>query len=271
MNTRWLLQSAVTGFILRTLASVILLLSLSACVEGPLRESYRLVLPELPAVWEDILGQACWQLEWIDGDGDWKIDRLPVGEISATVSLAETWASPIIAWPYWPERGLLPETMRPAGAVFPWDVSGDRVELSWQGGIDACFWKELAAAEKGIAGGRFPWKFDWPRFRELLNSDNVSEEIRADPWTADWKAIALKTSESGFDRRRIVSRKKREIAVSGLDTEWINTSPFAGPRRAASGELLRLPAGTQVETWVSRLGILRCTQAVWVFLPAPSP
>jgi hypothetical protein len=187
------------------------------------------------------------------------------------VSPPEGWASPVIAWPYWPEKGLLPEMMRPAGAVLPWDVSGDRVELSWQGGVDAFFWKELAVAEKGASGGRVPWNFNWPRFRELLKSENVPGEIRVDPWNADWRSVARKTAESGFVRRRIVSGKKMEIAVPGLGMEWISDSPFAAPVQAAPGDLLRLPAGTLVETWVSHLGVVRCTGEAWVFLPSSSP
>lgn len=255
----------------RILLPVMLPLVLSACAEGPLRESYEVVFPGLPAAWEEILGEASWRLEWIDKDGNWKTGDFPAGPLSASVSPPEGWASPVIAWPYWPEKGVLPETMRPAGAVFPWDISGDKVELSWQAGIDAFFWKELAAAEKGNAGSRFPWNFDWPRFRELLASEHVSEEIRIDPWTADWRTIARKTVESGFDRRRIASRKTTEIPVPGLGVEWIGVSPFAMPVQAEPGGFLRLPVRNQIETWISSLGVLHCTGETWVFLPGPSP
>ncbi|MDR0475627.1 MAG: hypothetical protein LBH43_18385 [Treponema sp.] len=37
---------------------------------------------------------------------------------------------------------------------------------------------------------RIPWYFDWPRFRELMDSSDIPEEVRLDPWTADWKTIA---------------------------------------------------------------------------------
>jgi hypothetical protein len=266
MNNRYFMKGAAAGAAIRLLVSVCLLLPVSSCAEGPLWESCRIVLPELPAAWEEILGAAAWQLEWAGRDGGWEKRGLPAGMASTDVPLPEEWAGPVIAWPYWPEKGLLPETMAPAGAIFPWDISGDRLTLGWQAGVDAFFWRELAAAGNQ-AGSHLPWNFDWPRFRELLANENVPEEIRADPWAADWKAIALKTVQSGFDRRRIVPRKKTEIAVPGRGVTWIGTSPFALPVQAAAGESLCLQAGADVETWVSYQGIVRCTGEAWAFFP----
>jgi hypothetical protein len=260
------MKGAAAGAAIRVFVSLCLPLAASSCAGGPLWESRRVVLPQLPAAWEEILGAAAWQLEWAGRDGGWEKRGLPAGTASADVTLPDEWAGPVLAWPYWPEKGLPPETMAPAGAIVPWDISGDKVTLTWQAGVDAFFWRELAAAGNQ-AGSRLPWNFDWPRFRQLLSSENVSEEIRADPWAADWKAIARKTVLSGFDRRRIVPQKKTEISVPGRFLKWIGTSPFAPPVQAADGETLRLQAGTGVETWVSSQGIVRCTGTVWAFFP----
>jgi hypothetical protein len=160
--------------------------------------------------------------------------------------------------------------MRPAGALFPWDASGDSVHLSWSAGVDAFLWFELTRGNSRSSGTpRNPWLFDWSRFRELLRSSSVPEELRQDPWKADWKLIARKILESGFDKRRISAAAGTSIAIPGLDTGWSGASPFAQTVSAAPGEPLRLSAGTEPETWISSRGMLRCTADVWIFTPWP--
>ena len=181
------------------------------------------------------------------------------------------WSTPVLAWPFWPERGLLPGMMRPAGALFPWDACGQKISVSWQGGVHALFWKELALAERPSAPAsaaearRLPWYFDWPRFADLLESENISQAVREDPWLADWKSIAGRTIQSGFDRRRIASRAFTELAVPGLGGRWIGSSPFAPPLDAPDGGPLRLRVSEAAETWVSPGGILKASSAGWVW------
>jgi len=157
--------------------------------------------------------------------------------------------------------------MRPSGALFPWDISGGKLIFSWEGGVDALFWKELALAERSssAAAGRLPWYFDWPRFRELFQSENISELVRRDPWLADWKSIAQRTVQSGFDRRRIIPRSFTELVIPGLGGRWIGSSPFALPLDApADGPLCLSAAGTP-DTWVSTMGVLKCSSIGWVW------
>jgi hypothetical protein len=174
----------------------------------------------------------------------------------------QEWSSPVIAWPYWPERKLFPGDMKPAGALFPWDVSGGRVVLSWNAGVDAFLWRKLAA---GAAGNRLPWYFDWSRFRELFQSAVLDEAVRIDPWRVDWETFAVKTLESGFYRSRIVPRPAAELVVPGLGGFWIGSSPLSPPLDFPPGDSLILPVGEEVETWVSSKGILRCGGGAWFF------
>jgi hypothetical protein len=159
--------------------------------------------------------------------------------------------------------------MRPAGALFPWDVSGDSLNLSWKTGIDANFWKELAGKsdlQKNSGTPRRPWLFDWPRFRELFEEEIVSSEIISDPWLADWEYIAQKTVESGFDRRRIKAQSKTKITVPLHDAIWAGSSPFAELIGVSESALVFM-AGETPETWVSAVGKLRITKGAWVFIP----
>jgi len=242
---------------------------LASCDNGPVRSFYNLVLPDLPAHWEEILGEPHWRIEWVGGSGSWKAKEIFPGEKAPGISLIQEWVTPVLAWPFWPDRNLVPGTMQPSGALFPWDVSGRKLNLGWKGGVDAVFWKEIAASERVVTAsdGRLPWYFDWMRFRELLESDNIPEAVRQDPWLADWRSIAQKTVQSGFDRRRIVSRSFTELSIPGFVGRWIGSSPFALPLEAESDCSLYIKASDSPDTWVSAEGILKCSVSGYVFIP----
>jgi hypothetical protein len=250
-------------------APVMILLCLtalfSACTASPLPPSYRPCLPALPSAWKTLLGEPNWRLEWINGDGGKKMWE--GGTRPPELSLIQEWSSPVIAWPYWPEKGLFPGEMKPAGAIFPWDVSGGDIILSWPAGVDAFFWRELAAGDRGVSKGtpRVPWYFDWERFRELMQSADLAEAVRADPWKADWRTIAKKTLESGFNRSRLVPYPVTDIVIPHLGGLWIGASPFSLPLDFPSCGPMSLPAGERVETWVSAAGVLRCGAEAWFF------
>ena len=242
----------------------------AACKDAPISDSYRPVLPDLPTVWYEILGEAHWRVEWVGEGGFWQKKEIGPGQDIPALSLIQEWTTPVLAWPFWPDKNLLPGIMRPSGALFPWDVSGGKLMLSWKGGIDAVFWKELAASEKPslAAEGRLPWYFDWPRFRELFSENgSLSESVRLDPWLPDWKEIAKKTVASGFDRRRIVSRKLTELVIPDFGGQWTGSSPFALPLDAPSGGPLCVNAADVPEAWISAEGILKCFVSGWVWQP----
>jgi hypothetical protein len=248
--------------------SVLVLIFVSACADRPIAPSYRLVLPPLPSHWEAVLGSAHWLLEWVDKGGVWREQVVFPGREAPSLSVMSEWSSPVLAWPFWPSRNLEARLMRPAGALFPWDVSGrNKLQLSWETGVEAFFWKELAAATRSTAAadGRLPWYFDWPRFRDLLyESGLVSEPVRRDPWLSDWQDIAQRTVTSGFDRRRIVSRKYTELVIPDMGGLWVNSSPFAEPLEASPDGKLKLNVIAAPDTWVSATGILKASSSGWV-------
>jgi len=254
-------------FIVMTLEMALCLFIQAACENGPIRSIHQPVLPELPSQWEEIPGEVYWRLEWVGEDGTWREKIIRSSREVPELQLIREWTTPVLAWPFWPEWDLLPGMMHPCGALFPWDASGAKLNLCWKGGVEAFFWKELAAADysSDAARKRYPWYFDWPRFRELLyESGNVPEPVRQDPWLADWMSIAQKTVQSGFDRRRIVSRSFTELAIPGLAGRWIGSSPFAAPIDAAPGIPLLLQAADVPDVWVSSLGILKFSSSGWV-------
>lgn len=251
------------------IAFFVFLALLAGCDNGPIHSSWRPVLPEIPENWKEILGEPHWCLEWIGEGGNWQKWEGPPGSLPPGLSLPNEWTTPVLAWPFWPEWDLIPGMMHPSGALFPWDCSGDKLNLSWRGGVEASFWKALAAAERttAVSEDRLPWYFDWKRFRELLESENVPETIREDPWLADWKEIGRKTVMSGFDRRRIIPQKLTEITVPDLDGLWVGSSPFAPPLDAPGGGPLIIMAFEVPNTWVSAAGVLRCSTSGWVYRP----
>jgi hypothetical protein len=249
---------------------------LAACGVG-YDTPYRVTLPALPDAWTAILGDNRWRIEWIHADGTKEsrdVDGREAAETGAglEIHILQEWASPVIAYPYWEGKGIAPDVMRPAGAIFPADVSSGAISLSWTGGVEAFLYVELAKrADTGSA--RQPQYFDWQRFRELLESPVIPEDVRSDPWLADWKAIAEKTISSGFDRRRIVAINRKEIAAPSPPGEmWIGTSPFAPPVVAPeeTGQplvLLANVASDAIDTYISKEGVLRISSSAWIWLP----
>jgi hypothetical protein len=242
-------------------------LILAACGDPAIPPAFRLDLPDLPPAWEAVLGPPHWKIEWFTPDGRLRSREGSAGALPE-VEIAAEWASPVLAYPFWPEHGLLPGVMRPAGAIAPFDADGPRLRLSWEAGPEARFYRALASAlsvEAASAGGlsaavekRRPDRFDWPRFRDLLRNGDIPPEIRADPWLADWDAAAARTVQSGFDRRRIQPRPREPINLEvPWPGPWAGSSPFAEIRHWKAGETVTVDAGEEADTLVSPGGVLR--------------
>ncbi|GHT48431.1 hypothetical protein FACS1894102_1440 [Spirochaetia bacterium] len=211
----------------------------SACSEPIIYDTYSLVMPEMndavsietdtlsAAAWPVLLGKPHWHIEWIDSKGNpvqKEITESHDGKLNDIDILGDL-PSAIIAYPYWPDKKIMRGSVRPAGAIFPHDASGNKIHLTWQGGIEANFYKELNYEnnEKRLA-----YKFDWMRFRNLFVEGALHSEIIEDPWLADWHQIAEKTAASGFDKRRIVpSKLVLQSVVIPQHGPWLLASPFA--------------------------------------------
>jgi hypothetical protein len=269
-------MKAITGFLF-----FLFFLALGACDRAAIRSEYALDFPPLPAAWQELLGDARWRLIWTDSQG--VTQTMETGGEAAISTVAE-WATPALAFPYWPGRGILPGEMRPAGAIFPFDVRGDRLQLSWRGGAEAWFYRELAAARKaalaetGTEGGaaaaqgaldkRRPEYFDWPRFRSLMDSDVIPAAVREDPWKADWSEVAIRTVQSGFDRRRISGQATQELLAPGAELgsgPFAGPSPFARPLLPEPGLGYRFAVTNRSDTYVSSGGVLRVSGKAWIY------
>ena len=238
---------------------------LSGCRGDRYSYVYTLELPEPPAAWVSLLGQPNWKVEWLNTDGQKMSKNILPGQ-NAEIAVPVTFTNPVTAWPWW--SGLAAGFFKPAGALFPFDVSGEKLSLSWEAGPDTVFYWELAAAynqnEKKI-----PANFDWLRFRELFWTDILSGAVREDPWLIDWKNVAEKTISSNFDRRRLVPRVVESVSIEVHSGPWYGTSPFAEPLRFAEGETPVFPVGEGDNLWISREGILRRAGKIWVFTDTP--
>ena len=244
-------------------------LALTCCADR-FSSRYILELPDVPSSWVSLLGEPHWRVERINPDGQKQIEDFPPAmKKNIEAEIPDTWANPVTAWPYWPESNLPPCVFKPAGAVFPFDVREDRLCLSWEAGTDSIFYWELAnsASAHGYKqeDKKIPMNFDWPRFRELFLSDALSEAVREDPWTVNWRSAAEKTIESNFDRRRIVPEaavQKRYPVPCG---SWYGTSPFAKPLFFTEKEQPVFPVRSGINVWISTEGILKVSGNTWVF------
>ncbi|MDR1985470.1 MAG: hypothetical protein LBP88_00680 [Treponema sp.] len=248
-----------------TLAGLFFLLS--ACENGLFDPSYQVEFPALPPGWQEILGTPHWRVTWIGPEGTW--ETAETDQELLPIRVLTEWTTPVIAYPYWPERGVAPDILRPGGGLFPFDCEKDRIRLSWRGGVEALVYRELAAhAEKGSS--RLPHYFNWPRFRALLEGPDLPEEVQQDLWSVDWKGICLKTAQSGFNRRRIVPQVREELpSPVRYNGPWISTSPFQKPVYQEAGTLLHFLVSGSGDTYFSPEGMLRCTPEAWMWIPFP--
>jgi hypothetical protein len=264
-------------------------MALGACDNPVIPPEYTVEFPALPPAWQELMGPAHWRLVWFNPQGisqSKECGAFPetVGS-SAIAVLAEVecppqWATPVLAYPYWPGRGIGPGEMRPAGCIFPFDTAGSTgstrgtIRLSWQGGVEAWFYRQLSEARSAAIGTieaaalnkRRPEYFDWPRFRALMDSDVIPEAIREDPWQADWQDIAASTVKSGFDRRRIKAQATEELLVTGVPAgPFRGPSPFAKPLAQEPGVGFHVRVTARSDTYVSAEGILRVSLKTWVY------
>jgi len=249
----------------------------AGCRDSLANSTYVLRLPGVPESWEAVLGEPRWRVEWINSNGLKKTVTASKNDV-IEICLPPRWISAVTAAPFWPEKGISAGIFKPAGAIFPFDADFSGVEkalaLSWQGGVEAVLYWELARAAvlaNGEGSVRQPQNFNWPRFRQLFDNfegaagaESLNEEVRSDPWLADWRNIAERTVQSGFDRRRLVPEARTQIKVSAGSGPWTGTSPFAA-RLFFEGESV-FPARQAADTWVSAEGILRCNTEAWIFI-----
>jgi hypothetical protein len=223
------------------------------------------VLPDVPSSWVSLLGEPHWRLEWLDSDGREKISDISPGG-GAVIEIPVTWTNPVTAWPYWPDKNMIPGHFKPAGALFPFDVDGDRLRLTWEAGPDAVFYRELAVAA-GNNSSKKPAYFDWPRFRSLFQLETTNADVRKDPWLVDWRSLAERTASSSFNQRRLTPEAPQSITIPVPAGPWYGASPFAEPLYFdfEEGETPVFPVRTGINVWVSAEGILRSTGETYVF------
>ena len=251
---------------------VLALAFVPVCCTERFPSRYVLELPETPAAWGSLLGEPHWQVEWVNPHGQKQKADFPPGK-DIEIEIPVTWANPVTALPWWPEHNLTAGIFKPCGALFPFDASygkhGERLRLSWEAGADTIFFWELALASDKDAS-KTPADFDWPRFRELFQSDALSEAVREDPWVVNWRFVAERTIASNFDRRRITAETpvlKHFPVPAGA---WYGTSPFAKPLVFSEGETPVFPVRNEqissgINIWISNEGILRVNGNIWRF------
>jgi len=237
-----------------------------ACYREISPSEYTVVPPPAPEAWVSALGEPHWRLEWMDKGGKKRIaDIFPRNGMK--IEIPVTWANPVTAWPYWPDRNLPAGIFKPAGALFPFDAEGERLNLNWKAGVDTVFYWELALAGGGQNSVKIPANFDWPRFRALFFDETINEAVRKDPWLVDWRSVAQKTINAGFDRRRLVPEAAESTAIPVNKGPWYGTSPFSEPMFFKEGEIPSFPVRPGFNVWLSSGGILHCSGKTWTLSP----
>jgi hypothetical protein len=245
---------------------------LSGCGDR-ISSEFTVELPQVPDSWVSLLGEPHWRLEWLDKNGTKQTVVIQPSQ-STKIEIPVTWINPVTALPYWSEFNLIPGLFKPAGALFPFDFSGKRkqqnsVQLCWKAGVDTVYYWELAYANNKNTV-KIPANFDWHRFRELFETDVLSEAVCKDPWLINWRLVAEKTISSNFDRRRLVPQPVENVEIPVPAGLWYGTSPFTEPLFFKAGENPVFPVHAGINVWISSEGILRVSGKTWIFTPFPS-
>jgi len=247
-------------FIFKLTAVIVMTMQLACCTDR-FSSGYTLEFPQSPEPWVSLLGEPQWRVEWLAPDGRRQIaDILPGAEIELPV----TWTNPVTAWPHWPGHNLSPGLFKPAGALFPLDVKGGRLCLSWEAGPDTIFYWELALANSNNKS-KIPANFDWVRFRELFKAETMNTAVSKDPWLVDWHLVAEKTIGANFDRRRLVPQTAVTVSVPVPSGPWYGTSPFAEPLFFVEREIPSFPVRPGLNAWICAEGILSINEKTWTF------
>jgi len=244
-------------------AVVLACMLLVSCFEATSR--YMAVPPRPPQSWLMLLGEPHWCIEWLDSSGQKQMADILPGQ-SIEIEVPAAWANPVSARPFWPEKNLPVGFFRPAGAIFPFDVSGGIIKLSWEAGPEAVFYMELAHANKEN-NAKIPANFDWPRFRSLLKGETINQAVREDPWLVDWRYVAEKTISANFDQRRLVPESAESLSIAVSPGPWYGTSPFSKPLYFVEGETPIFKVRPGINLWFSEQGILRVNGKTWVLVP----
>jgi len=244
------------------LTTVFVLVLQFVCCKELCPSKYVLNLPKPPEIWVSLLGEPSWRIEWFDPNGEKQMVELQSSS-NPEVELPVTWTNPVIAWPYWPSHNLSPGIFMPAGALFPFDIEENTLNLSWEAGPDVVFYIELALAnEQNLS--KIPANFNWPRFRELFNNETLSMEVCEDPWLVNWRSVAEKTISGNFDKRRLVPEKTVSMNIPVPVGPWYGTSPFAKPLLFENNATVTFQTRPGINLWVSEDGILRVNGKIWV-------
>jgi hypothetical protein len=142
---------------------------------------------------------------------------------------------------------------RPAGALYPLDVSGRDMVLSWEAGPEALFYLALDEAwglSETPQDLRRPQYFDWSRFRDYLRHE-APAAVLADPWLVNWKTAARNAVQSGFRITLIKADTEPADVIIPAAGPWIGSSPFQGPFPWTAVETVSLGLKTEVEILVS--------------------
>jgi hypothetical protein len=241
------------------------------CCGDSFPSKYVLELPNLPSAWVSLLGEPCWRVEWLNPDGGRQSAEIRHGA-SISVEIPVTWANPVTAWPFWSSHNMAPGLFKPSGALFPLDVDGNRLRLSWEAGPETVFYWELALANEEDMS-RSPANFDWLRFRNLFKEGTLKEEdARKDPWLIDWRSVAERTITSGFRQTYLTKGLAVDLTIDEFPGTgpWYGASPFAEPLFFEEDEALVFPVRSGgkaggFNVWVSEEGILKVSEKTCVF------
>jgi hypothetical protein len=215
-----------TGRLAGLVLAILPVIPLSSCALDTRVDRIILRFPENPPAWRGA-GNPRYELAYRDAAGSKiRLDSGPGDGIPITLERGRDQA--FLAYPYMADY-LWPGVLKPAGAVYPGELAGDELALTWEGGLGA-------SAARSLEGSGYPiGTVDWRRIAA------EAKKRVGDPWAIGFRPIAAALLNGSFGMATLkpdallpvrvpLSARSRDGATGETGTReasWAADSPFA--------------------------------------------
>lgn len=181
-------------------------------------------------------GSLSWNIKWLSPEGKIESKRLDYTDSIQTIPIefARNRTTPVLAFLEVNER----QDILPAGSIYPVNISGNSISLSWLNGISAQVLMDLLTKTNQPAedAQHFCNYFNWQKFQEDF-AKRVDE-----PWLVDKEKITEKLCTGSFSVSVLKEAKTYKCAIQHDSLEWI-CPPYGDGKPLHPGEEAFFPLG----------------------------
>jgi len=181
-------------------------------------------------------GSLSWNIKWLSPEGKIESKRLDFTDSIQTIPIefVRNRATPVLAFLEVNGR----QDILPAGSIYPVNISGNSISLSWLNGISAQVLMDLLTKTNQPAeeAQRFCNYFNWKKFQTEF-AKRVDE-----PWLIDKEKITEKLCTGSFSVSVFKEAKTYECVIQHDSLGWI-CPPYGDGQPVRTGDTAFFPLG----------------------------